>query len=308
MKVSNSIEDLVGGTPLLRLHAIERELGFDGPILAKLEFFNPTSSVKDRIARSMIAAAEQAGTLRPGGTIIEATSGNTGIAEAAIAAAKGYRAIFTMPAGLSEERARVLKAFGAEVVFTPAEENMGGANARAAKIHEETPGSVVLGQGGNPANPQAHFETTGPEIWRDTEGGVDVFVASVGTGGTLSGVGKYLKGKKPGVKVVGVEPAGSAVLNGGTPGPHKIQGIGGGAVAPVTDVSLIDEVIDVSDDDAYRYARALAHKEGVFAGISAGAALRAVVELAGREESRGKTIVLVVPDSGDRYLSTDLFD
>ena len=307
-KIYHNITELIGHTPLLELHALEKKLGTEARILGKLEFFNPSGSVKDRIAYSMIAAKEAVGEIRPGGTIIEGTSGNTGIGIAAIGAARGYRVKICMPDNLSEERTRLLRAFGAEVYHTPGEQNMGGANAKAAQLLSETENAVILGQGGNPNNPLAHYRTTGPEIWEDTEGAVDIFVSAAGTGGTVSGAGKYLKEKNPGVRVVGVEPAGSALLNGGEPGPHKIQGIGGGAIPPVTDRSIFDEVIDVTDEDAYAYARLIPKLEGFTVGISAGAALWAAAELARRPENQGKTIVAIIPDGGDHYLSGDLYE
>jgi cysteine synthase A len=307
-KIADSISDLVGATPIVALHKYENELGFGGKILAKLEYFNPTGSVKDRIAREIIEAAEADGRLKPGGTIIEGTSGNTGIGLAAIAAAKGYHAIIVMPDNVSVERRKILKAYGAEIVLTPGKLNMGGANAKAAEILENTENAIIAGQGGNPNNPKAHVKTTGPEIWNDTDGKVDIFVATVGTGGTISGTGNYLKEKNPDIQIIGVEPAGCPVLSGGEPGPHKIQGIGGGVIAPVTDVELLDEVITVTDDDAYAAAREAAVKEGTLIGISAGAALHAALEVAKRPENAGKNIVVIFPDSGERYLSTDLFD
>ncbi len=307
-KIYHNITELIGHTPLLELHALEQATGTKAKIFGKLEFFNPSGSVKDRIAYSMIRAKEEAGELKPGGTIIEGTSGNTGIGIAAIGAAKGYKVKITMPDNLSEERTRLLKAFGAEVYHTPGELNMGGANAKAAQLLAETENAVILGQGGNPNNPLAHYRTTGPEIWEDTEGQVDIFVSAAGTGGTVSGTGKFLKEKNPNVKVIGVEPTGSALLNGGTAGPHKIQGIGGGAIPPVTDVNIFDEVIDVTDEDAYAYARKIPKLEGFTIGISAGAALSAAVTLALRPENAGKNIVVILPDGGDHYLSGDLYE
>ncbi len=307
-KIYHNITELIGHTPLLELHALEQAAGTKAKIFGKLEFFNPSGSVKDRIAYSMIRAKEEAGELKPGGTIIEGTSGNTGIGIAAIGAAKGYKVKITMPDNLSEERTRLLKAFGAEVYHTPGELNMGGANAKAAQLLAETENAVILGQGGNPNNPLAHYRTTGPEIWEDTEGQVDIFVSAAGTGGTVSGTGKFLKEKNPNVKVIGVEPTGSALLNGGTAGPHKIQGIGGGAIPPVTDVNIFDEVIDVTDEDAYAYARKIPKLEGFTIGISAGAALSAAVTLALRPENAGKNIVVILPDGGDHYLSGDLYE
>lgn len=305
-KIADSITELIGATPIVALHKYENGLEFGGRLLAKLEYFNPTGSIKDRIAKEMIEAAEEK--LKPGGTIIEATSGNTGIGLAAIGAAKGYRTIIVMPDNVSVERRKILKAYGAEVVLTPGELNMGGANAKAAEILAATDNAVLTGQGGNPNNPAAHRKTTGPEIWEDTDGGVDILIATVGTGGTISGAGRYLKEKNPDIQVIGVEPAGCPVLSGGEPGPHKIQGIGSGSIAPVTDVELLDRVITVTDDDAYDTARSAAKTEGLFIGISSGAVLWAAMETAKRPENAGKTIVMIFPDSGDRYLSTDLFD
>lgn len=306
--IADDITELVGNTPLLRLHKFEKESGFEGKILAKLEVFNPTGSVKDRIAKNMIEQAERDGRLKSGGTIIEATSGNTGIGLAAIAAAKGYQAVIVMPDSMSKERIRILEAYGAKVVLTPGEKNMGGANEKAAEILEQTENAIITGQGGNPSNPEAHYQTTGPEIWKDTGENVDIFVATVGTGGTISGTGKFLKEKNPDIQIIGVEPAGCPVLSGGEAGPHKIQGIGGGMIAPVTDVELLDEVITVTDDEAYETVRKAARKEGNFIGISAGAALFAAAQIAKRPENQGKTIVTIFPDSADRYLSTDLFE
>ena len=306
--IAENITELIGNTPLLRLHKFEKEAGFEGKILAKLEVFNPTGSVKDRIAKNMIEQAERDGRLKPGGTIIEATSGNTGIGLAAIAAAKGYQAVIVMPDSMSKERIRILEAYGAKVVLTPGEKNMGGANEKAAEILEQTDNAIITGQGGNPSNPEAHYQTTGPEIWKDTGENVDIFIATVGTGGTISGTGKFLKEKNPDIQIIGVEPAGCPVLSGGEAGPHKIQGIGGGMIAPVTDVELLDEVITVTDDEAYETVRKAAKEEGSFIGISAGAALFAATEVAKRPKNQGKTIVTIFPDSADRYLSTDLFE
>ena len=307
-KIYHNITELIGHTPLLELHGLEKEWNTAAHVFGKLEFFNPSGSVKDRIAFNMIKAKEEAGELKPGGTIIEGTSGNTGIGIASIGAAKGYQVKICMPDNLSAERTKILKAFGAEVYHTPGELNMAGAGAKAAELLAATENAVVLGQGGNPNNPLAHYKTTGPEIWDDTEGKIDIFVAASGTGGTVSGTGKYLKEKNPSIQVIGVEPAGSAVLNGGAPGPHKIQGIGGGATPPVTDVNIFDEVIDVTDEDAYAYARRVPVVEGFTVGISAGAALRAACEVASRPENAGKNIVVIIPDSGDHYLSGDLFE
>jgi cysteine synthase A len=307
-KIANSIEDLVGKTPLIALHKFENQIGFDGKLLAKLEYFNPTGSVKDRIAKEMIESAENDDRLKPGGTIIEATSGNTGIGLAAIGAAKGYKVVIVMPDNVSIERRKILQAYGAEVVLTPGELNMGGANAKAAEILESLENAILTGQGGNPNNPLAHEKTTGPEIWNDTDGNVDIFVTTVGTGGTISGTGKNLKDKNPNLQIIGVEPAGCPVLSGGEAGPHKIQGIGGGSIAPVTNMDIINEIITVADDDAYAIVREAAALEGLLIGISAGAALWAVLEVAKRPKNKGKSIVTIFPDSGERYLSTDLFD
>jgi cysteine synthase A len=307
-KIANNIAELVGATPLVALHKFEDNINFTGSLLAKLEYFNPTGSVKDRIAREMIEAAEKDGRLQPGGTIIEATSGNTGIGIAAIGAVKGYHVIIVMPDNVSVERRKILEAYGAQVVLTPGELNMGGAAAKAGEILQNTENAVMLLQPANPNNPLAHERTTGPEIWEDTDGAVDILVATVGTGGTISGAGKYLREKNPNIKIIGVEPAGCPVLSGGEPGPHKIQGIGGGSIAPVTDLELIDEIITVTDEEAYRIARESAKSEGLFIGISAGAALWAALEVAKRPENEKKTILTIIPDSAERYLSTDLFD
>ena len=307
-KTYDSILELVGRTPIVQLHKLEEKENTGAHIFAKLEFFNPTASVKARPALNMVEEAEKDGRLKPGGTIIEGTSGNTGIGLAAVAAAKGYKCIICMPDNLSKERLLTLKSFGAEVVLTDSKLNMAGAGAKAAEILEKTPGGVIMGQGGNPANPGAHYKTTGPEIWEDLDGKVDIFLAASGTGGTISGAGDYLREKNPDVEIIAVEPKGSAVLNGGEPGPHKIQGIGGGATPPVTKVELFNEVIDVTDEDAYEYARLIPHLEGFSVGISAGAALWAAVQVAKRPENKGKNIVTIIPDSGDRYLSGDLYE
>lgn len=307
-KTYDSILELVGRTPIVQLHKLEEKENTGAHIYAKLEFFNPTASVKARPALNMVEEAEKDGRLKPGGTIIEGTSGNTGIGLAAVAAAKGYKCIICMPDNLSKERLLTLKSFGAEVVLTDAKLNMAGAGAKTAEILEKTPGGVIMGQGGNPANPGAHYKTTGPEIWEDLDGKVDIFLAASGTGGTISGAGDYLREKNPDVEIIAVEPKGSAVLNGGEPGPHKIQGIGGGATPPVTKVELFNEVIDVTDEDAYEYARLIPHLEGFSVGISAGAALWAAVQVAKRPENKGKNIVTIIPDNGDRYLSSDLYD
>ncbi|HNY00478.1 MAG TPA: cysteine synthase A [Oscillospiraceae bacterium] len=305
--IYKSADQLIGHTPLLELTHLEKEYGLKARILAKLEYFNPAGSVKDRIARAMIDEAERAGKLKPGSVIIEPTSGNTGIGLASVAAARGYRIIIVMPETMSVERRQLMKAYGAELVLTPGAEGMKGAIARADELAAETPDSFVPGQFVNPANPKAHFETTGPEIWDDTDGEVDYFVAGVGTGGTITGVGEYLKARRPGVKVAAVEPAASPVLSGGQPGPHKIQGIGPGFVPEVLNTKVYDEIIPVTNDDAFAVGRDIGRHEGVLVGISSGAAAWAAVELARRPENAGKTIVVLLPDTGDRYLSTPLF-
>lgn len=306
-KVYGSVTELIGGTPLLEVKNFARENDLNGKILAKLEYFNPAGSVKDRIAAAMIEEAEKSGKLKPGSVIIEPTSGNTGISLAAIAAAKGYRIILTMPETMSVERRNLLKAYGAELVLTEGAKGMKGAIAKAQELAQETADAFIPGQFENPANPQAHFKTTGPEIWEDTDGKVDIFVAGVGTGGTVSGIGEYLKSQNPEVKVVAVEPATSPVLSQGTPGPHKIQGIGAGFVPDTLNTKIYDEVITVTNEDAFATGRAFAKAEGVLVGISSGAALQAAKELAKRPENQGKTIVVLLPDTGDRYLSTPLF-
>lgn len=306
-KVYGSVTELIGGTPLLEVKNFARENDLNGKILAKLEYFNPAGSVKDRIAAAMIEEAEKSGKLKPGSVIIEPTSGNTGIGLAAIAAAKGYRIILTMPETMSVERRNLLKAYGAELVLTEGAKGMKGAIAKAQELAQETADAFIPGQFENPANPQAHFKTTGPEIWEDTDGKVDIFVAGVGTGGTVSGIGEYLKSQNPEVKVVAVEPATSPVLSKGTPGPHKIQGIGAGFVPDTLNTKIYDEVITVTNEDAFATGRAFAKAEGVLVGISSGAALQAAKELAKRPENQGKTIVVLLPDTGDRYLSTPLF-
>ncbi|MGI6265374.1 MAG: cysteine synthase A [Acutalibacteraceae bacterium] len=305
--IKTSADQLVGKTPLLELTHIEKELGLSAKIVAKLEYFNPAGSVKDRIAKSMIDEAEQSGKLKPGAVIIEPTSGNTGIGLAAIAAAKGYRIIIVMPETMSVERRQLMKAYGAELVLTDGAKGMKGAIARAEELAKEIPNAFIPGQFVNPANPKAHFEATGPEIYADTDGEVDIFVAGVGTGGTVTGVGQYLKSKKPGVKVVAVEPASSAVLSTGVAGPHKIQGIGAGFVPDVLDTGVYDEIFPVSNEDAFATGKLIGKKEGVLVGISSGAATFAAIELAKRPENAGKTIVVLLPDTGDRYLSTPLF-
>ena len=307
-KTYDSILELIGHTPIVQLHRLEEKEKTKAHIYAKLEFFNPSASVKARPALNMVLEAEKDGRLKPGGTIIEGTSGNTGIGLAAVAAAKGYKCIICMPSNLSKERITTLKSYGAEVVLTDGTANMAGAGAKAAEILEKTEGGAIMGQGGNPANPGAHYKTTGPEIWEDMDGKVDIFLAASGTGGTISGTGDYLREKKPDIKIIAVEPTGSAVLTGHEPGPHKIQGIGGGLTPPVTKVELFDEVIDVTDEAAYEYARLIPKLEGFSVGISAGAALSAAVEVAKRDENEGKNIVVIIPDNGDRYLSSDLYD
>jgi len=304
-KIVNSTTELIGNTPLLKLN--KYAAGSDATILAKLELFNPAGSVKDRIALKMIEDAEKSGVLKPGATIIEPTSGNTGIGLASVAASRGYKAILTLPDTMSVERRNLLKAYGAELVLTEGAKGMKGAIARAEELKNEIPGSVILGQFVNPSNPQAHLETTGPEIWDQTDGKVDIFVAGVGTGGTVTGVGKYLKSKNPGVKVVAVEPASSPVLSKGTAGAHKIQGIGAGFVPDTLDTKIYDEVIAIENEDAFTEGRAFARSEGVLVGISSGAALKAAKLLAARPENKGKVIVALLPDNGDRYLSTALF-
>ena len=307
MPIYHSFTELVGHTPLLALHRFSQQAGLAAPLLAKLEYFNPAGSVKDRVAKAMIDEAEDRGALRPGAVIVEPTSGNTGIGLAAVAAARGYRVILTMPDTMSEERRRLLAAYGAELVLTPGAQGMAGAIAKAEEIAAATPGSLMPGQFTNPINPKAHRETTGPEIWEDTQGGVDIFVAGVGTGGTLTGVGGYLKDRKPDVRVVAVEPASSPVLAGGRPGPHGLQGIGAGFVPAILDTALIDEIVPVTETNAYATGRSLAHCEGVLAGVSAGAALWAATQVAARPENRGKTVVALLPDTGERYLSGPLF-
>ena len=298
---------LIGNTPLVEVVNVEKELGLEATLLVKLEYFNPAGSVKDRIAKAMIEDAEEKGLLKEGSVIIEPTSGNTGIGLASIAASKGYRIILTMPETMSVERRNILKAYGAEIVLTQGVKGMKGAIAKADELAKEIPNAFIPGQFVNPANPQAHIETTGPEIWEDTDGQVDLFVAGVGTGGTVTGVGKYLKSKNPNVKVVAVEPASSPVLSKGVAGAHKIQGIGAGFVPDVLDTKVYDEIITVTNEDAFATGRLIGHKEGVLVGISSGAAVWAALELAKRPENAGKKIVALLPDTGDRYLSTPLF-
>jgi len=308
MNVYTSVDKMIGGTPLLELCNLEKELGLKAKVLAKLEYLNPAGSAKDRIARAMIDAAEREGKLVPGSVIIEPTSGNTGIGLAAVAAARGYRVIIVMPETMSMERRMLMKAFGAELVLTPGAKGMTGSIEKAEELAASTPNSFIPGQFVNPVNAQAHYETTGPEIWDDTDGTVDVFVAGVGTGGTITGVGRCLKERKAGVKVVAVEPASSAVLSGGKPGPHGLQGIGAGFIPAVLDTTVYDEVIPVENEQAYEAARLIGKNEGVLVGISSGAALYAALKLAKRDEYAGKTIVALLPDTGDRYLSTPLFE
>lgn len=305
--VYTSADQLIGKTPLLELTHIEKKLGLNARILAKLEYFNPAGSVKDRIAKAMIDDAEEKGLLKPGSVIIEPTSGNTGIGLASVAAARGYRLVIVMPETMSVERRQIMKAYGAELVLTDGSKGMKGAIEKADELAKEIPNSFIPGQFVNPANPKAHFEHTGPEIFEDTDGEVDIFVAGVGTGGTVTGVGQYLKSRKPEVRVVAVEPASSAVLSTGVAGPHKIQGIGAGFIPKVLDTKVYDEIITVSNEDAFATGKLIGKSEGVLVGISSGAAVHAAVELAGRQENAGKTIVVLLPDTGDRYLSTPLF-
>ena len=306
-KVYTSVEQLVGNTPLLELTHLETELGLKAKVLAKLEYLNPAGSVKDRVGLAMILDAEEQGRLQPGGTIIEPTSGNTGIGLAAVAAARGYRAIIVMPDSMSMERRLLMTAYGAELVLTEGAKGMTGAIEKAEELAREIPNSMIAGQFDNPANPAAHYRTTGPEIWRDTDGRVDVFVAGVGTGGTITGTGRYLKEQNPAVKVVAVEPADSPLLGGGTAGPHGLQGIGANFVPSVLDTGIYDEIIPVTTQQAYETGRLLGRREGVLVGISSGAALWAALELAKRPENTGKNIVVLLPDTGDRYLSTAMF-
>lgn len=298
---------LIGNTPLIELHRLAAAHGAKAHIVAKLESFNPGGSAKDRAALGMIEAAERQGVLKPGGTIVEPTSGNTGVGLAAVAATRGYRAIFTMPETMSAERRRLLAALGAEIVLTPGAEGMKGAIAEAERICADTPGAIILGQFENPANPAAHRSTTGPEIWRDTDGEIDILIASVGTGGTVSGTGSFLKSKNSAIRVVAVEPTESPVLEGGEAGPHRIQGIGAGFIPANYDAAVVDEVMAVSSDEAFAVARELPRLEGILAGISSGAALAAALRMASLDENAGKTIVVILPDTGERYLSTDLF-
>ena len=305
--IYSSMEELIGGTPLLELKKIEKEFNLKARILAKLEYFNPAGSVKDRIAKEMILDAEEKGILKSGSTIIEPTSGNTGIGLAAVGTARGYKVILVMPETMSVERRMMMKAYGAEIVLSEGSKGMKGAIAKAEELHQSIPGSIIPGQFDNSANPRAHYKTTGPEIWEDTDGEVDIFIAGVGTGGTVSGVGKYLKEKKSSVEVIAVEPKGSPVLSEGHPGPHKIQGIGAGFVPKTLDTSIYDKVVTAVEEDAYKAARDMGKREGILVGISSGAALSVAIEEAKKLENEGKTIVVLLPDTGDRYFSTPRF-
>ena len=307
-KIYKSAADLIGNTPLVEVGHIEEKFGLKARVLVKLEYFNATGSVKDRVAKAMIEDAEKKGILKPGATIIEPTSGNTGIGLAAIATAKGYRTIIVLPETMSVERRNIIKAYGAEIVLTPGYKGMTGAIAKAEELKNEIEGSMIAGQFVNPANPDAHRRTTGPEIWNDTDGEVDAFVAGVGTGGTITGVGEYLKSKNDKIEIIAVEPATSPVLSQGKPGPHKIQGIGAGFVPEILNTKIYDSVVPVDNDDAFEYARLISHTEGILVGISAGGALYAAIEWAKKPENEGKTIVALLPDSGDRYYSTSLFE
>lgn len=307
-KIYKSAADLIGNTPLVEVGHIEEKFGLKARVLVKLEYFNATGSVKDRVAKAMIEDAEEKGILKPGATIIEPTSGNTGIGLAAIATAKGYRTIIVLPETMSVERRNIIKAYGAEIVLTPGYKGMTGAIAKAEELKNEIKGSMIAGQFVNPANPEAHRRTTGPEIWNDTDGDVDAFVAGVGTGGTITGVGEYLKSKNDKIEIIAVEPATSPVLSQGKPGPHKIQGIGAGFVPEILNTKIYDSVVPVDNDDAFEYAKLISHTEGIQVGISAGAALYAAIEWAKKPENEDKTIVALLPDSGDRYYSTSLFE
>lgn len=307
-KIYKSAADLIGNTPLVEVGHIEEKFGLKARVLVKLEYFNATGSVKDRVAKAMIEDAEEKGILKPGATIIEPTSGNTGIGLAAIATAKGYRTIIVLPETMSVERRNIIKAYGAEIVLTPGYKGMTGAIAKAEELKNEIEGSMIAGQFVNPANPDVHRRTTGPEIWNDTDGEVDAFVAGVGTGGTITGVGEYLKSKNNKIEIIAVEPATSPVLSQGKPGPHKIQGIGAGFVPEILNTKIYDSVVPVDNDDAFEYARLISHTEGILVGISAGAALYAAIKWAKKPENEGKTIVALLPDSGDRYYSTSLFE
>ena len=307
-RIYKSVEELIGRTPLMEIRNIEKEEGLEARVLVKLEYLNPAGSVKDRIARNMIQDAEEKGLLKPGATIIEPTSVNTGIGLASIAASKGYRLILTMPETMSVERRNIMKAYGAEIVLTDGASGMTGAIEKAEELAKEIPGSFLTRQFENPANPETHRKTTGPEIWEDTDGKVDILVASVGTGGTISGTGEYLKSQNPQVKVVAVEPSDSPVLSGGAAGPHKLQGIGAGFVPKALNTQIYDEILTLGSEESFAAAKLLAHKEGILVGISSGAALHGAIELAKRPENKGKTIVVILPDSGDRYYSTPLFE
>ena len=307
-KIYKSVTELVGRAPILEVSNIEKEQNLEARILVKLEYFNPAGSVKDRVALNMIEDAEAKGLIKPGATIIEPTSGNTGIGLASAAAAKGYKAVFVMPETMSIERRKLLLGYGAEIVLTEGAKGMNGAIAKAAELEKERENAIVLGQFVNSANPQIHTNTTGPEIWEDTEGQVDIFIAGVGTGGTITGTGSYLKSRKPDVQVIAVEPSGSPVLSGGKPGPHGLQGIGAGFIPEVLDTDIYEFVIQVKDEEAYAAAKLLAKKEGILVGISSGAALHAAIETAKKPENKGKTIVALLPDTGERYLSTPLFE
>lgn len=306
-KVVKSITELIGNTPMLELTGIEESHSLEASVIAKLEYFNPCGSVKDRVAKNMIENAEKNGDLKPGSVIIEPTSGNTGIGLASVGVSKGYRVIITMPETMSAERRNLMKAYGAELVLTEGSKGMNGAIAKAEELAKEIPGAFIPGQFSNPSNPQAHFETTGPEIWEQTGGNVDILVSGVGTGGTISGVGKFLKSKNPNIKIIAVEPESSPVLSGGKPGPHGIQGIGAGFIPETLNTEIYDEIVTVADSDAYQTGRELAKTEGLLVGISSGAAVWAAVQAAKREENKGKTIVAVLPDTGARYLSTPMF-
>lgn len=307
IKVVKSITELIGNTPMLELTGLEKSQSLEASVIAKLEYFNPCGSVKDRVAKNMIENAEKSGDLKPGSVIIEPTSGNTGIGLASVGVSKGYRVIITMPETMSAERRNLMKAYGAELVLTEGSKGMNGAIAKAEELAKEIPGAFIPGQFSNPSNPQAHFETTGPEIWEQTGGNVDILVSGVGTGGTISGVGKFLKSKNPDIKIIAVEPESSPVLSGGKPGPHGIQGIGAGFVPETLNTEIYDEIVTVADSDAYQTGRELAKTEGLLVGISSGAAVWAAVQAAKREENKGKTIVAVLPDTGERYLSTPMF-
>ena len=306
-KVVKSITELIGNTPMLELTGIEESHSLEASVIAKLEYFNPCGSVKDRVAKNMIENAEKNGDLKPGSVIIEPTSGNTGIGLASVGVSKGYRVIITMPETMSAERRNLMKAYGAELVLTEGSKGMNGAIAKAEELAKEIPGAFIPGQFSNPSNPQAHFETTGPEIWEQTGGNVDILVSGVGTGGTISGVGKFLKSKNPNIKIIAVEPESSPVLSGGKPGPHGIQGIGAGFIPETLNTEIYDEIVTVADSDAYQTGRKLAKTEGLLVGISSGAAVWAAVQAAKRVENKGKTIVAVLPDTGERYLSTPMF-